>query len=297
MGRVRALGVVLLGVGLGLLLGLFPAAAQTGGLAVCAQRPRPVLGGGYNDVLRFWAEAGIRCGVDTRGSITLGFRYAESRANVLPWISLSYAWPLREGTSLMLAAGVRERLGDWEGDRLPEATLRFSLPSGTALGGWFDVGAGLFNVYGAQSGVLRAGARVNLSTRPVPLGSLSGWLTADAGHYAYGTGDGHTFLTWTANLRAPVSEAVSLQVAYVQADSSGPSPLRFDLVGPDRYWTAHLQGTAPPAISWRAGVLVDSMAGRGIREYQLGLRIQSNWLNVAYRITDQRILAEFLISQ
>jgi hypothetical protein len=86
-------------------------------------------------------------------------------------------------------------------------------------------------------------------------------------------------------------------VAYVQADSSGPSPLRFDLVGPDRYWTAHLQGTAPPAISWRAGVLVDSMAGRGIREYQLGLRIQSNWLNVAYRITDQRILAEFLISQ
>jgi hypothetical protein len=44
-------------------------------------------------------------------------------------------------------------------------------------------------------------------------------------------------------------------------------------------------------------VLVDSMAGRGIREYQLGLRIQSNWLNVAYRITDQRILAEFLISQ
>jgi len=156
MGRVQALGVVLLGVGLGLLLGLFPAAAETGGLAVCAQGSRPVLGGGYNDVLRFWAEAGIRCGVDTRGSITLGFRYAESRANVLPWISLSYAWPLREGPSLMLAAGVRERLGDWEGDRLPEATLRFSLPSGTALGGWFDVGAGLFNVYGAQSGVLRA---------------------------------------------------------------------------------------------------------------------------------------------
>ena len=273
------------------------AAGQPRGLAVCAQGPRPVLGGGFNDVLRFWAEAGIRCGVDTRGSITLGFRYAESRGNVLPWIGLGYTWPLREGPSLMLAAGLRERLGDWEGDRLPEATLRFSLPSGTVLGGWFDVGAGLFNVYGAQSGVLRAGARLNLSSRPVPLGSLSGWLTADAGHYAYSTGDRHTFLTWTANLRVPVTEAVSFQVAYVQADSSGPSPLRFDLVGPDRYWTAHLQGTAAPATSWRAGVLVDSMAGRGIREYQFGLGIESNWLNVTYRTTDQRVLMGLTVSQ
>jgi hypothetical protein len=39
------------------------------------------------------------------------------------------------------------------------------------------------------------------------------------------------------------------------------------------------------------------MAGRGIREYQFGLGIQSNWLNVTYRTTDQRVLVGLTVSQ
>jgi hypothetical protein len=272
------------------------APAQAVAPGFCARGLGPLLVGGYNDVLRFFAEVGIRCRLDTGGSVVLGLRYTESRASALPWVSLSYVWPLGERLSLTVAAGLRERLGDWEGDRLPEATLWFSLPSGSPLRGAFGLSAGLFNVYGAQSGVLRAGARMNVSTPPVALGSLSAWLTGDAGHYAYGTGDGHTFLTWTANLRIPLSEAVSFQVAYVQADSSGTSPLRFDPVGLDRYWTANLQGSAAPAAGWRVGVLVDSTSGKGIREYQLALGIQSSSLNLSYRTSDQRVLVGFTVS-
>lgn len=267
-----------------------PLHAQPASIVLCPGGARPVVGGGRNDVLGLFGELGVRCGVTDRGFLTLGFRYAESRANILPWGALSLSWPVREAVTLTLSVGVRERLGDWEGDRLPEVGLRWNFPDSAPLPGWLETASGLFNVYGAQSGVMRTGLRLNLSTRRVALGQFSAWLGADTGYYRYSTGDNHPFLTWTANLRISLVRDVSVQLAYLHADSSGSSPLRFDVVGTDRYWTVHLQGMVDPTTSWRLGVLLDSAGGRGIREYQASLGVGANWFSVTYRTTDQRLL-------
>lgn len=261
----------------------------------CVGGPRPVTEGGRTDVLGFFGEVGVRCAVGERGWVAVGVRYAESRGNALPWWSAGYSWRVGRDLTLSLRAGGRERLGDWEGDRLPELSVRWALPPASPLRGQLEAGVGLFSVHGAAGGVVRAGARVDLFTRALPVGPGSAWLTAHAGHHAYGGGVSQTFLTWTANLRVPVAQAAALHVSYVHSDSSGWSPLRFDSAGSDRYWTAYLQGSGR-TTGWRLGVTLDAAAGAGVREYQAGVGVGPNWFGLVYRAADGRLLAVVSVS-
>ncbi|MDR7400531.1 MAG: hypothetical protein QN144_14640 [Armatimonadota bacterium] len=267
-----------------------PLHAQPGSTAVCPGGALPVVDGGRSSALGLFGELGVRCGLGDRGSVTFGLRYAESRAGVLPWATLSSSWPAGRATTVTLSVGLRERLGDWEGDRLPEVGLRLSSPDSAPVPGWLEAAAGLFNVYGVHSGVLRGGLRLHLFTRPLQMGQASARLGIAAGYYRYSTGGDHAFLTWTVDFRARLVRDVSFQLAYLQADSSGTSPLRFDAVGPDRYWTAGLEGTAGSATAWRLGLLVDSAGGAGIREYRAAVGLGRNWFSLTYRTADRQLL-------
>lgn len=242
---------------------------------------------GRTGVLGTYAELAATCGIADGGVLRFGVRYTESRMDLRPYAALQYVWPLGD-TTVSLNVGLRERIGDWEVDRLPEVTVRWTLNPPSLLRGALEVTFGRFSTHAAGEGG-RVGARLRLSSRTMPVRSGTTWLTLDAAHYRYDRSQTQTSLQWTVHLHLPLTRDLGFQLGYQHVDAFGLSPLRFDSVSPTRVWSGYLLGPVGQRGTWWAGLSADTWATPAILELHVGGRMELGWLSLTYRLGDGRV--------
>jgi hypothetical protein len=201
---------------------------------------RPLVDVGRTDVLGDYAEVGAACDLG-QWSFQVGARYTDVTHATWPVAKLSYETAFNASWRLLVAASARERVGDYEANRLPEITLQWKppVPEG-ALSPRLDLSAGWLQSVQFGSQALRAGAVATIATPTFRLGMFSAGASLQLGDYAYGTGQNSSFYIAELDAGFRISETVGLELAYVIQQGFGTSPLVFDFVNLERILIAEL---------------------------------------------------------
>jgi hypothetical protein len=197
-------------------------------------RLRPIVDIGRTDVLGDYAEVDALCDFG-QWSLQVGVRYTDVTHATWPVAKLSYETALDASWRLLVAASARERVGDYEANRLPEVTLQWKppVPEG-ALSPRLDVSAGWLQSVQFGTQTTRAGAVATIATPTLRLGMVSAGASLQLGDYEYGTGQNSSFYILELDAGWRVSSTVGLELAYVYQQGFGTSPLVFDFVNLER---------------------------------------------------------------
>lgn len=207
---------------------------------------RPLVDVGRTDVLANYAEVDALCDFG-QWSIQVGARYTDVTHAIWPVAKLSYETALDASWHLLVAASARERIGDYEANRLPEVTLRWKPPvPGGALAPTLDLSAGWLQSVQFGTQALRAGAVGTLATPALKAGTVSAGASLQLGDYAYGTGQNSSFYIVELDAGWRISDTVGLELAYVYQQGFGTSPLVFDFVNFERVLIAQLHVALGP---------------------------------------------------
>ena len=217
-----------------------PRAAEAASPAGPCLSLRPVVDVGRTDVLADYAEIRAACDFG-QWSFQVGARYTDVTHATWPVAMLSYQTALNASWRLLVVANVRERVGDYEANRLPEITLQWKppVPDG-ALSPRFAVSAGWLQSVQFGSQAMRAGAVAEIATPTVRLGMVSAGASLQVGDYAYGTGQNSSFYVAELDAGYRISDRVGLELVYVSQQGFGTSPLVFDFVNLERVLIAQL---------------------------------------------------------
>lgn len=247
---------------------------------------------GRNDFLGRYVETYVRCVPSQPWQLTVGWRYTERAQQVLPYGMVSYSPRAPTGWDLSIIASYRERLGDYEGNRLPELIARRTWNGP----GWvpsLEMSVGAISIIepavSAERFGISAGLRppvVRLSPRAELRGNLRGGL------YAYGSGQSHSY--WVADLTAArrLPRGGEIGLTYTRQDGAGSSPLAYDFTGFDQYVTARLGWPVSGSLNGSASVsfgLTTPMVT--VREYALSISHAGGWsVGATLRMSDSRVL-------
>ncbi len=207
---------------------------------------RPLVDVGRTDVLGNYAEVDALCDFG-QWTIQVGARYTDVTHATWPVAKLSYDTALDASWHLLVAASARERVGDYEANRLPEVTLQWKprVPDGS-LSPRLDVSVGWLQSVQFGTQTLRAGAVATLATPTLKLGMVSAGASLQLGDYAYGTGQNSSFYVLELDAGFRISDTIGLELAYVYQQGFGTSPLVFDFVNLERVLLARLNITTGP---------------------------------------------------
>jgi hypothetical protein len=209
-------------------------------------RLRPIVDVGRTDVLGNYAEVDARCDAGP-WSVAIGARYTEITQATWPVGVLSYSAALDESWRLLVVVSARERISDYEANRLPEVTLRWKPPvAAGALSASLDISAGWLQSVQFGSQALRAAAVATIATPNFTFGSASAGASLQFGDYAYGTGQNSSFYIAELDAGVRISDTVGLEIAYVNQQGFGASPLVFDFVNLERLIIARLSAAVGP---------------------------------------------------
>jgi hypothetical protein len=207
---------------------------------------RPLVDAGRTDVLGDYAEVGVRC-LSGPWSLELGTRFTEATQTTWPVGVLSYDHALDPSWHLLVVASARERVGDYEANRLPEVTLRWKPPvSNGMFSPSIEISAGSLQSVQFGTQALRAGVVATVATPSVRMGSFSMGASIQAGDYTYGTGQNSSFYVAEIDAGVRISDAVGLELIYVNQQGFGTSPLVFDFVNLERVLIARLDVAVGP---------------------------------------------------
>jgi len=158
---------------------------------------------------------------------------------------------------LSVTGSHREHLGDYEVDRLPEATLRWTPPLPQLfIIPIIDFSAGWINVIEPPvTQTLRTGTVLTLATRPFRLSPVTLSPTFVVGDYLYGTGQTAGYWAGSLTVSVPISPLMSTAVTYVHQEGFGISPLVYDSVGYDNFAFTQFTVAINPAVSLTLGAL------------------------------------------
>ncbi len=252
--------------------------------------------GGFNAGLNQFFELGVRCNPGDPFYFIVGGRWSDLNPSVNPFATLSYTRPLSGGWSAILAAGYRERLGDFEGHRLPELTLRY----GGSANGWvpsLELSAGWFQIVAPEVQASRYGGTLALQS---PTGRLGAGTEAIArmkvGGYGYSTGESNTFYSAGVEFMKKLGDRGSISLSYDNVGGSGTSPLLFDAPYVEQLLTGRLfTWTADGGMTGMiyASFTLHTPAIEG-KEYGVELRSSKGWyIGAAYRVSDSRAFLTF----
>jgi hypothetical protein len=207
---------------------------------------RPLIDVGRTDVLGNYAEVGARC-LFGPWSIELGARFTEATQTTWPVGVLSYDHALDPSWHLIVAASARERVGDYEANRLPELTLRWkpAVPDG-AFAPSLDLSAGWLQSVQFGTQAFRTGAVATIASPSFRMGSVSIGGSVQAGDYAYGMGQNTSFYVAEIDAGLRITQAVGVELIYVNQQGFGTSPLVFDFVNLERVLIARLDVAVGP---------------------------------------------------
>jgi hypothetical protein len=215
----------LLGIVAGVLLHpVAPASASD----VC--RLSPWIETGQSGVLGFYYGGGFECRTDHL-VLTLGARATNFGNNVLqPVAVLTYTTPLRDSLAVSLKTSLRERIGDYEVNALPEFSLSWNPPPHgrdvqlSAAATW-----GSYAATTVASIIQRTQVTVTASWptwRPWPAVDARFGLTG--AYDAYSTGDTQSWLQADFSMGGPLSRSADWFWGIADRNGTGVSPLKFD---------------------------------------------------------------------
>lgn len=246
---------------------------------------------GSNTLLGQYYEIGLRCRPTAPWGVYAGLRYSEQFPNWNPFGILSYTTTVAPWWSMQFVVSARERLGDYEGNRLPEVLLTYFGP-GPQWVPTLELSAGSISIRSVtphlEAG--RFGAIVGLRT---PVWQMAPGLElvgrARGGGYSYGTGASHSFWTGGLEVTQRLRGGATLGLTYTLQDPiGGTSPLLYDQVGSERVistratWPVSEGITGVLSAAWN--LHTPTITGR---EYVLQFNAAAGWsLGVGYRISD-----------
>lgn len=234
-------------LGLSLWVATQPASADDS--SVLCTTVRPLINGGYSTVLGTYGEGGIRC---PRGpwTVQLGWRYTELEQGANPFGILSYDTVLNPEWHLFVTGSVREHIGDYEVDRLPETTLRWTPLPNSFIIPTIDLSAGWISTVVPLAGqTVRTGGLGTLSTQPIPVGSVTLSASYQFGDYFYGSGQSMDYWTGVVSAYTPLSPSTTLGLTYVHQEGFGVSPLVYDFVSYDNLAWASFAAAVSPQVT------------------------------------------------
>lgn len=266
-------------------------AQPAGAEAFCPQIIAGV-GVGQNDFLKRFVETYVRCVPSQPWQLTVGWRYTERVQQALPYGMVSYSPRAPTGWDLSIIASYRERLGDYEGHRLPELIARRSWDGP----GWvpsLELSVGAISIIEPAVSTERFGITARLRPPVVhlsPSAELRGNLRG--GLYAYGSGQSHSY--WVADLTAAkrLPRGGEIGLTYTRQDGTGSSPLAYDFTGFDQYVTARLGWPVSGSLNGSASVSFGlSTPVVTVREYVLSISHARGWsVGATLRMSDSRVL-------
>lgn len=243
----------------------------------------------YSPMGQFY-EFGIRCNPGDPFKLVLGGRWSELNPTVNPFGTLSYAAPLSKGWNATLAAGYRERLGDFEGHRLPELTLSYA-GNGAGWVPTLELSAGSFQILDPYVRATRFGGAVGLQSPVGRLGSkVEAVVRLRAGGYTYNTGDSQSFYSGGVELSAQVGRNGLFSIAYDNLGGSGTSPILFDAPLIEQVATGRFTWQVKPDVTGMlsASVNLHTPTVEG-REYVFEFRSAGGrYIGVLHRASDSR---------
>ncbi len=274
----RSASVFILGIGL--LTATGPAlAADPDGLC---SKIRPLVNGGYSTVLLLYGEGGIRCSSSPWG-LQLGWRYTQLENTTEPFVALSYDTALSPEWHLFVTGSLREHLGDYEVNRLPEATLRwtpplpnsFIIPTVDFSAGWITT------ILPLEGQTVRTGVVLTLSTQPLRVAGATLSATYQTAEYFYGTGQNSSFWLGVLSANIPLRPSTAIGLTYIQQGGFGASPLVYDFSGYDQFVLGQVTETINPGAAFTLGAQfnINTPAYPGsVRQYTLAFsKMPEGW--------------------
>jgi hypothetical protein len=190
--RPLGLQLVVTALILGTVAAVLPPVSSVEAQAVCSQLALTGTGGS-NSLLGQFFELGLRCSPGYPLQLVVGGRWSEQHPTANAFGLLSYTIPLSQGWSASVVGSYRERLGDYEEHRLPEALLRYT----EAGNGWIpslELSSGSIQIVQPSVVATRLGGVLGLKS---PVGRLAPGLEAVAaarvGAYSYDSGATQSF--------------------------------------------------------------------------------------------------------
>jgi hypothetical protein len=194
---------------------------------------------GQSGVLGFYYGGGLQCATD-RLTLNLGTRATNFGNNILqPVAGITYTTALRDSLVVSLKASLRERIGDYEVNALPEFSLSWNPPPHgrdvqlSAAAAW-----GSYAATTVASIIQRTQFTTTASWPPWHV-----WPAVDArfsltGAYeAYSTGDSQTWVQAEVAMGGPLGRSVDWYWSVADRNGWGVSPLKFDGTSGDA-WTS-----------------------------------------------------------
>ncbi len=260
------------------------------GEALCT-RLSPTSTGGRNDVLGIFLEAGVVCQASPLWQLKFGWRYTDQSQHVSPFGVVLYTTPLPLGWYLSIATSYRERLGDYEGHRLPELILRRTWDSPSWVPS-LELSAGVISVLQPPAQAGRVGTVAELRTpfwSLTPTTEVVGNLRT--GLYAYDSGQSHSF--WVAGMTAVQRLPLGLEfrLIYTRQEGVGSSPIRYDATAFDHYFITRLGWPMGAALKGGVSATFNLYTPAiTVREYGLTVDHASGFgVGVTLRVSDSRL--------
>lgn len=194
---------------------------------------------GQSGVLGFYYGGGLQCATE-HVALTLGARATQFGNNVLqPVAAITYRTSLGDNWALSLKTSLRERIGDYEVNALPEVSVLWTAPrldrevqlSGKAT--WGSYAATTVPVIIQRTQLKMTASWPVWHISPV----VNAGFSLTGAHDDYSTGDTQSWVQADFRTWGPLSRSVDWSWSLADRNGWGVSPLKFDGNSTDA-WTS-----------------------------------------------------------